>query len=143
MTDTINVPRDLLERIVGKCKLSVLGDDHAKVWELLAAAPKAELQPLTEPVGEMRLSELVDDLVIPVVPAELPVGTKLYAAPPLSDDVAKDAARWDMLVKIYDHVLTHPDSRKHDAEYGRYKAAIEAGLGITGAIDAAMWSKGE
>ena len=37
MTNTISVPRDLLERIVGKCKLSVLGDDHAKVWELLAA----------------------------------------------------------------------------------------------------------
>lgn len=143
MTNTISVPRDLLERIVGKCKLSVLGDDHAKVWELLAAAPKAEQPPVQEPVGEMRLSELVDDLVIPVVPAELPVGTKLYAAPQPSDDVVKDAARWDMLVKIYDHVLTHPDSRKHDAEYGRYKTAIEAGLGITGAIDAAMGSKGE
>ena len=37
MTKTISVPRDLLERIVGKCKLSVLGDDHAKVWELLSA----------------------------------------------------------------------------------------------------------
>ena len=37
MTDNISVPRELLERIVGKCKLSVLGDDHAKVWELLAA----------------------------------------------------------------------------------------------------------
>lgn len=60
------------------------------------------------------------------------------SAPQPSDDAAKDAARWDMLVKIYDHVLTHPDSRKHDAEYGRYKTAIEAGLGITGAIDAAM-----
>ena len=37
MTNTISVPRELLERIVGKCKLSVLGDDHAKVWELLEA----------------------------------------------------------------------------------------------------------
>ena len=37
MTDNVSVPRDLLERIVGKCKLSVLGDDHAKVWELLEA----------------------------------------------------------------------------------------------------------
>jgi len=45
MTNTISVPRELLERIVGKCKLSVLGDDHAKVWELLAApAVEGELE---------------------------------------------------------------------------------------------------
>ena len=43
----ISVPRDLLERIVGKCKLSVLGDDHAKVWELLSA-PAVEVEVLDE-----------------------------------------------------------------------------------------------
>ena len=50
MTKTISVPRDLLERIVGKCSLSALGDDHARVWELLAAAPKAEPQPVSDEV---------------------------------------------------------------------------------------------
>ena len=45
MTDNISVPRELLERIVGKCKLSVLGDDHAKVWELLEA-PAVEIEGL-------------------------------------------------------------------------------------------------
>lgn len=43
----ISVPRDLLERIVGKCKLSVLGDDHAEVWKLLSApAVEGELEAL-------------------------------------------------------------------------------------------------
>ena len=53
------------------------------------ATPKAE--PAQEPVGEMRLSEIIEGMVVPVVPAELPVGTKLYAAPqpqrpPLTDE---------------------------------------------------------
>ena len=50
------------------------------------APPKAELaqqpEPAQEPVGEMRLSEIIDGMVVPAVPAVLPVGTKLYAAPP-------------------------------------------------------------
>ena len=54
MTNTISVPRELLERIVGKCKLSVLGDDHAKVWELLAAAPKAEPQSVSDDVALLK-----------------------------------------------------------------------------------------
>lgn len=52
MTDTINVPRDLLERIVGKCKLSVLGDDRARVWELLAA-PAVECEELDDHIREV------------------------------------------------------------------------------------------
>ena len=34
-----------------------------------------------EAVGEMKLSELIDGLVIPVVTADLPLGTKLYTHP--------------------------------------------------------------
>ena len=88
MTDNISVPRDLLERIVGKCKLSVLGDDHAKVWELLAAAPKAEQPPVQEPVATIQSQDPYDERVGVYFAlgdmerlSALPAGTKLYAAP--------------------------------------------------------------
>ena len=96
MNNTISVPRELLERIVGKCKLSVLGDDHAKVWELLAAAPKAEQPPVQEPVATIQSQDPYDERVGVYFAlgdmerlSALPAGTKLYAAPqPVSDDVA-------------------------------------------------------
>ena len=44
-------------------------------------AVNAIAQPAQEPVGEMQLSGIIDGLVIPVVPVELPVGAKLYTTP--------------------------------------------------------------
>ena len=42
MTDTINVPRELLERIIANCPL---GSDYKKVWDLLQApAQPAQVQ---------------------------------------------------------------------------------------------------
>ena len=41
-------------------------------------------QAAAAPVGEMKASLIVDGLIIPVVEKELPIGTKLYAAPPAS-----------------------------------------------------------
>ena len=107
MTNTISVPRELLERIVGKCKLSVLGDDHAKVWELLAAAPKAEQPPVQEPARNpdvLALNAAREIVGLVYGPTLLGRSTQLlaqiqcvvseaivYAAPqPVSDD-ARDA----------------------------------------------------
>jgi hypothetical protein len=43
-----------------------------------------------EPVGEMQLSAIIEGTVVPVVPFQLPVGTKLYTTPqqrkPLTDE---------------------------------------------------------
>ena len=44
---------------------------------ICAAIAEAEKQ---EPVGEMKDSQIIEGMVVPVVPVELPAGTKLYAA---------------------------------------------------------------
>ena len=68
------------------------GTQVSKVWwdgEKLVAQPiplenfyKVLEQPAQqEPVGEMRFSEIIDGLIVPVVEKNLPVGTKLYTRP--------------------------------------------------------------
>ena len=69
----------------------------------LRAALAQKPEPVQEPVGEMRLSEIIDGMVVPAVPEELPVGTKLYAAPPqrpplTDEEIAHEVYRkWGML----------------------------------------------
>lgn len=58
---------------------------HSEVLRLRAALAQ-QAEPAQEPVGEMRLSKIIEGMVVPVVPAELPVGTKLYTAPPQRQD---------------------------------------------------------
>jgi len=58
------------------------------------------------PVGEMKASLLVDGLIIPVVEKELPIGTKLYAAPPV--------AAPEPIAVVYTHLQYSPQ------EHGRY-----------------------
>lgn len=50
------------------------------------AAHRSRQEAAQEPVGEMRLSVLIDGLVVPVVEADLPVGTKLYTASPVPSE---------------------------------------------------------
>lgn len=73
--------------------------------QILEAALAQQPDPAQEPVGEMRLSEIIDGMVVPAVPAELPVGTKLYTAPPQRPP------------------LTDEEMRKLWSQYG-YKSAL-------------------
>jgi hypothetical protein len=58
-------------------------EETMKCWDLgYAAAVKAlAKQEQGEPVGEMQLSAIYEGMVVPVVPVELPAGTKLYTTP--------------------------------------------------------------
>ena len=51
-------------------------------WDKKYPDDDKKAQPAQEPVGEMQLSGIIGGLVIPVVPVELPIGTKLYTIPP-------------------------------------------------------------
>lgn len=85
---TIPVDRELLERVAdhlewdGSEPMTTI--QYAYKCDGLAAELRALLaspQDSAGAVGEMRLSTLVEGLVIPVVEQDLPVGTKLYTTP--------------------------------------------------------------
>lgn len=54
---------------------SLMAATFFKLKEAIAATEKQE------PVGEMQLSAIYEGMIVPVVPVELPVGTKLYTHP--------------------------------------------------------------
>jgi hypothetical protein len=59
------------------------GINKHKARELAAHFHGLAHQPAAQqkPVGEMKDSQIIEGMVVPVVPVELPAGTKLYAAP--------------------------------------------------------------
>ena len=56
-------------------------EDAMRMKRLNQLATPPAAQPAEEPVGEMRLSQIVDGMIVPVVEQNLPVGTKLYTRP--------------------------------------------------------------
>jgi len=109
---------------------------------MLAAAPKAEQPPVQEPVAYVCGDDNWPTVRWVVHPGDLPVGTKLYAAPqPVSDD-ARDAARYRWLRENWFTMNSsyHGDEIKfylHRNRYADYSteqldAAIDAAMGIKG-----------
>lgn len=64
------------------------------------------------------------------------------APAPLSDDVAKDAARWRMVALIGNEVMLHPEKRTQAAAVKAYMDATHSGSDLTGAVDAALAAQG-
>jgi len=89
MNNYVKVSVELLDRVLYLLDRFVKSRTEAEeLHAILSAASKADVQ---EPVGEIKLSELVDGLTIPVVPVDLPIGTKLYATPQYVNDYVRDA----------------------------------------------------
>ncbi len=61
---------------------------------LQPAQPKVYQQEQGEPVGEMQLSAIYEGMVVPVVPVELPAGTKLYTTPQQRKPQFKEFIKW-------------------------------------------------
>jgi len=110
--------------------------------KMLSAAPKAEQPPVQEPVAYVCGDDNWPTVRWVVHPGDLPVGTKLYAAPqPVSDD-ARDAARYRWLRENWFTMNSsyHGDEIKfylHRNRYADYSteqldAAIDAAMGIKG-----------
>ena len=64
------------------------------------------------------------------------------APAPLSDGAVKDAARWRMAVLIGNELMLRPDKRTHATAVKAYMDATHSGLGLTGAVDAALAAQG-
>lgn len=81
MKEAMKLALDELKHIKQK-SLSELGISLVDEKVLAALEEALVKQEQGEPVGEMQLSAIYEGMVVPVVPVELPAGTKLYTKSP-------------------------------------------------------------
>lgn len=60
-----------------------------------------------------------------------------------ADSVLEDVARWKMAVLVVNEVMLPPEKRTHPAAVKAYMDAVQSGLDLTGAIDAARKQGGK
>jgi hypothetical protein len=79
----LTINRAYLEKVL----LALQSDTQSPEWpsryvsavRILVTALEGKTEPM-KLVGEMKMSYVIKGLIVPVVPVDLPVGTKLYAA---------------------------------------------------------------
>jgi hypothetical protein len=80
---TTNLSRFLLNDEANIGPMLKADEAITSLHQAIAEAEKQEqsAEHVGEPVGEMQLSAIYEGMVVPVVPVELPAGTKLYTTP--------------------------------------------------------------
>lgn len=87
------------------------------IRQAIAEAEAESLQ--QEPVGEMQLSAVIEGMVVPVVPVELPVGTKLYTHPQPEPAIDNQDLTIAYMSGVYDGKKNYKNSLVKQARYVR------------------------